>query len=124
MNPRRVLVVDDDPDIREVARMSLELVGGYEVETATSGLDALEVIRGYQPDALLLDVMMPGLDGPGLVARLRDDTATEALPVVLLTAKTPLHTTPDWDRLNIAGVIAKPFDPMTLPTQFAALIGW
>ena len=85
---RRILIVDDEDDIREVAQVSLELVGGYEVLTASSGRDGLERARGGQPDAILLDVMMPDMDGPATLVELRADPATRDIPVVFLTAKT------------------------------------
>jgi len=121
---RRVLVVDDDPDIRELTRTCLELVGGFTVETATCGNVALRLLESQDlPDALLLDVMMPGLDGVTLVRRLRQSDRTQALPVVLLTAKDLSHEL-DLHRLGIRGAIGKPFDPMTLSADFSTLLGW
>jgi CheY-like chemotaxis protein len=121
---RRVLVVDDDPDILEVSRTCLEVVGGYTVESASSGGIALRILEtGELPDAILLDVMMPGLDGLSLVRRLRQCDRTRDLPVVLLTAKNLSHEV-HLDQLGIRGALGKPFDPMTLPAQFAQLVGW
>ncbi len=121
---RRVLVVDDDELLREVAKAALELVGGWEVSTALSGTEALEVAARDQPDAVLLDVMMPGLDGPGTVTSLRDNPATRGIPIIFLTAKMPTQDAADWERLDLAGVIPKPFDPMTLSKDMAKLLGW
>jgi two-component system alkaline phosphatase synthesis response regulator PhoP len=121
---RRILVVDDDDDIRELARMCLELVGGFTVETADSALTAASVLETRElPDAVLLDVMMPGLDGLSLVRRLRQCESTSTLPVVLLTAKN-LPDDIDLDQLGVRGVLGKPFDPMTLHARCAQLLGW
>ena len=121
---RRVLVVDDDPDIRELTRTCLEVVGGFTVETATCGAAALRLLETEElPDALLLDVMMPGLDGVTLVRRLRRSDRTQTLPVVLFTAKDLSHEL-DLDQLGIRGAIGKPFDPMTLSAEFSAFLGW
>src|SRR5689334_22271478 len=84
---KRILIVDDEDDIREVAQVSLELVGHYEVLTAARGTDGVARARTDRPDAILLDVMMPELDGPATLARLRADPATRDIPVVFLTAK-------------------------------------
>lgn len=121
---RRILLIDDDEGIREVAQASLELVGGYHVTTAGSGQEGLEVARTSPYDAILLDVMMPGLDGPATFARLQDQAATRHIPVVLLTAKTQEADRRRFGRLGVTGVLTKPFDPMTLPGQVAMVLGW
>ena len=121
---RRVLVVDDDPLLREVAQAALQLVGGWEVSTAQSGSQAQLQALAEHPDAILLDVMMPGVDGPSTVAALRADPATQDIPVIFLTAKMPSEDLEEWRSLRLAGVIPKPFDPMTLASDMAALLGW
>jgi CheY-like chemotaxis protein len=121
---RRVLVVDDDDMLREVARVSLEMVGGWEVLTAGSGAEAQVVAVRERPDALLLDVMMPGMDGPSTVVALREDPATRDIPVIFLTAKVGGEGHAQWEHLAVAGVIPKPFDPMGLPGEVARLLGW
>jgi CheY-like chemotaxis protein len=121
---RRVLVVDDDDAIREVAQTSLELVAGWEVDAASNGLDALDRAVADPPDAILLDVMMPSMDGPTTFARLQSDARTRHVPVVLLTAKVQPAERRRWEQLGVAGVLAKPFDPMELPGQIADLLGW
>jgi CheY-like chemotaxis protein len=121
---RRVLVVDDDPLLREVAKVALEMVGGWSVLTAGSGPEAQAVASKEQPDALLLDVMMPGMDGPSTVLALQDDPDTRDIPVVFLTAKMSGQGTEDWAELPVVGVIPKPFDPMTLSAEVARLLGW
>jgi CheY-like chemotaxis protein len=121
---RRVLVVDDDDAIREITRTSLELVGGWEVEVASSGHEALRMSAADPPDLILLDVMMPTLDGPATFACLRDDPRTRDVPVVLLTAKVQPAERRRWEQLGVSGVLTKPFDPLELPTALADLLGW
>lgn len=122
---RRVLIVDDEDSIREIAQLSMEVVGGHRVDGASSGAEALDRALADPPDAILLDVMMPGLDGPATVARLRADPRTRDIDVVLLTAKVRLNDLARVGMLpGVAGVIAKPFDPMTLPAQVADILGW
>lgn len=124
MTIRRVLVVDDDDHIREVATLALEVVGGWQVITAESGEDAARLVLSERPDAVLMDVMMPGIDGPTVVERLRGDPLTAGIPVILLTAKNLRVDPRDYNRLQLAGTIAKPFDPMALAGQVAELLGW
>lgn len=121
----RVLVVDDDDAIREIAQMCLEAVGGWETLTAASGLEALALAAEERPDAILLDVMMPDLDGPQTLARLQADEATRDIAVVLLTAKVQASDRHRFAQLpGVRGVLAKPFDPMSLPDDVASLLGW
>lgn len=122
VSTRRVLVVDDDDHIREVATLALEVVGGWQVISTGSGEDAPRLARDEHPDAVLLDVMMPGVDGPSTLARLREDPSTAQIPVILLTAKNLSVDRRDFS--SLAGMIAKPFDPMALPGQVADLLGW
>jgi CheY-like chemotaxis protein len=121
---RRILVVDDDDMLREVAQTALELVGGWQVVAAHSGAEAQQRARAERPDAILLDVMMPGLDGPSTASTLRADPATRDIPIIFLTAKVPAGDYGEWRSLRLAGVIPKPFDPMTLATEIAAMLGW
>jgi CheY-like chemotaxis protein len=120
----RILVVDDDDAIREVVQTSLELIGGWEVDCAESGADALSIAAENPPDAILLDVMMPMMDGPTTFGHLQADPRTRSVPVVLLTAKVQGLERKRWERLGVAGVLSKPFDPMTLPHEVADLLGW
>ncbi|MDA8282392.1 MAG: response regulator [Actinomycetota bacterium] len=121
---RRVLLIDDEELIREVVEVSLAKVGGWEVLTASSGEEGLGKAVAERPDAVLLDVMMPGLDGPGTLARLQADPATAAIPVVFLTAKVRQSEQQQWVDRGAAGVLVKPFDPMLLASQVAEVLGW
>ena len=122
--PKRLLIIDDDAGIREVAQMSIELVAGWEVTTAASGAEGLERARSEPPDAILLDVMMPGLDGPATLQRLRTDGELSDTPVIFLTAKVQAAERTRFSSMDVAGLIAKPFDPMELSSQVASLLGW
>ncbi len=124
MNVPTILVVDDDDSVREVTQMSLEVVAGWRVLAADGGQAALDLVRAHRPDAVLLDVMMPGMDGPTTLRHLQADPATADIPVVLLTAKVRAGEREGWAELAVHGVIAKPFDPMTLHSQVATLLGW
>jgi len=122
---RRVLVVDDEEAIREIAALSMQSVGGHEVLTAASGAEALLMAVEESPEVILLDVMMPELDGPTTAVRLQDDERSRGIPVILLTAKVHARDTARLGRLEgVRGIIAKPFDPMTLPQQVAEILGW
>jgi len=124
MPARRILIVDDEDDIREVAQVSLELLGHYEVLTASCGRDGVDSARTDQPDAILLDVTMPDLDGPATLAELRADPATRDIPVLFLTAKTQASDRTRLAELGVAGILSKPFDPLKLATQVAAALRW
>jgi CheY-like chemotaxis protein len=113
----RVLYVDDEADIREVAAMSLELDPDFEVRTCASGAEALPVAKEWQPQLILLDVMMPGMDGPTTFARLREAPETRDLPIVFITARAQGTEVARFEALGARGVIAKPFDPMALAGQ-------
>ncbi len=120
----RILIIDDEDDIREVAALSLETVAGWEVVTASSGAQGLARAIEYQPDAVLLDVMMPGMDGPTTFRELRSNPATNRIPVLLLTAKVQSNDQRRFADLGVNAILFKPFDPMTLSTQIADALGW
>lgn len=122
--PHRILIIDDEDDIREVAAMSLETVAGWEVMVANSGAQGLTRAAMYKPDAILLDVMMPGMDGPTTFRELRKNPATATIPVLFLTAKVQAADRARFSDLGIQAVLVKPFDPLTLPTQVANALGW
>jgi len=122
MGTRRVLLIDDEDDIREVTQLSLEMVANWEVISASSGAEGILRAVADQPDAILLDVMMPDMDGPTTFTRLRANPATRHIPVILLTA-TKMQGSGQ-ATLDVAAVIPKPFDPMRLPGQIASALGW
>ncbi len=121
---KRVLLVDDEPDIREVAQVSLEMVAGWTVLTARSGKEAIAKAIAEEPDAILLDVMMPDMDGPTTFGRLQAEPKTRAIPVILLTAKVSAADQRRFADLGVRGMIPKPFDPMTLAQQVERILGW
>ena len=121
---RRILIIDDEDDIRQVAALSLETVAGWEVMVANSGAQGLSRAIDYQPDAILLDVMMPGMDGPSTFRELRKNPATANIPVLLLTAKVQSSDQKRFADLGVEAVLFKPFDPLTLATQISSVLNW
>ncbi|MBN4059360.1 response regulator [Dehalococcoides mccartyi] len=119
---RRVLLVDDEPHIREIIGTTLELIGGWEVIVAENGAQAIEVARTHSPDLILLDVMMPDMDGPTTLGNLREDDATKHIPVIFITAKVRQSDIDRFMGMGALGVIAKPFDPMTLTGYIEQLL--
>ena len=124
LNAKRILVIDDAEDIREVAQVSLEVVGGWEVLTASSGREGVAKALAEQPDAILLDVMMPDQDGPTTFLQLQANHATQHIPVILFTAKALAGDRRMFADLGVVSVIAKPFEPMALAAQVAEALGW
>lgn len=122
--PRKVLIIDDEDDIREVAALSLESVAGWDVITASSGSQGIARAAEQQPDAILLDVMMPGMDGPTTFRELRNNPATAKIPVLLLTAKVQSSDQRRFADLGVEAVLFKPFDPLTLSSQISDVLGW
>jgi CheY-like chemotaxis protein len=120
----RILVIDDEEDIRAVVALSLETVAGWEVVVASSGAEGLTRAIEHQPDAILLDVMMPGMDGPATFRALRKNSATAHIPVLLLTAKVQSSDQRRFAGLGVEAVLVKPFDPLTLSSQISATLGW
>ena len=118
---RTVLYVDDEPDIREIAELSLGLVDGLKVEVAESGERALQRLPDITPDLVLLDVMMPGTDGPTTLQRMRADPRFANIPVVFVTAKAMPAEVARFRDLGAVAVIAKPFDPMQFGQQIVAI---
>jgi two-component system OmpR family response regulator len=118
----KVLIVDDDADIRSIARLSLSRVGGMDVIEASSGGEGLRKAREEQPDVILLDIMMPALDGVATLAALRAEPATALTPVIFLTAKAVREEVERLRNLGAAGVLIKPFDPRTLAQDVRALV--
>ncbi len=120
---KTMLVIDDDRDIREVAKTSLELVGGFTVIVAESGLRGVALAQQAGPDAIILDLMMPELDGQQTLAQLKEVPETAHIPVIMLTAKVQANKH-ELVSKGAAGVLVKPFDPMQLPDQVCEILGW
>jgi len=122
MSSKHILLVDDEDDIREVATVSLRAVGGWRVSSATGGSQAVAMARRERPDAILLDVMMPDVDGPTTFRRLQEDPMTREIPVIFLTAKAQSADRREFAKLGVAGTLTKPFDPITLSDQIASIL--
>lgn len=110
----RILYAEDEGDIREIALMAMESIGGFTVEACSSGKELLEKAAGFHPDLILLDVMMPNMDGPATLKELRKIDELTNVPVAFMTAKVQPQEVENLKALGAADVIAKPFDPMTL----------
>src|ERR1700677_2594948 len=119
-----ILIIDDEDDIREVAALSLETVAGWRVFMANSGSQGLARAIEHQPEAILLDVMMPGMDGPSTFRELRKNPATANIPGMLLTAKVQGPDQRRFADLGVEAILTKPVDPLTLASQMAKVLGW
>lgn len=121
----RVLYVEDEPDIQAVAKVALESVGGFKLLIYNSGNDAmdhLDEIKAFNPDVVLLDVMMPGMDGPSTLAALRADNQLAETPIIFMTAKVQPHEVADFKAMGALDVIPKPFDPMSLSENIKTIL--
>lgn len=121
---RKLLVIDDEEDIREVAALTLELKEGWAVTAAGSGAEGISLARSDKPDAILLDVMMPDIDGPTTLRILRVFEDTKHIPVIFLTAKVQAADRRRYLDMGVNGVIAKPFDPLTLGRSICECLDW
>jgi CheY-like chemotaxis protein len=119
---KRILIIDDERDIREATQICLEVSGDWEVLTAASGREGLIKAAAEHPDAILLDVMMPDMDGLTTLANLQANPATENIPVIFLTAKAQAAEQRQFTQLGVAAVITKPYDPFTLSNQVVQVI--
>lgn len=117
-----VLIVDDEEDVRAIAQMGLEMGGGWTVLTASSGQEALVMAETNQPDVILLDLMMPDMDGRATLQQLKANPATRKIPVILVTAKIQPSDQESFAQLDVAAVFAKPFRPLKLAEQIDALL--
>jgi len=124
VQPKRLLVIDDEEDIRDVAGVTLELTRGWEVATADCGARGIDAARLFRPDAILLDVMMPDMDGPATFRALQNCDDTRQIPVIFLTAKVQPADLRKFTQLGVRGVIGKPFDPLKLAAQIGDLLEW
>ncbi len=118
----KVLLVDDEDDIRKIAKMSLEFVGHFETVAVASAPEAIELARRDRPDLILMDMMMPGMDGLAALDEIRRTPELDAVPVMFLTAKVQRTEVERYLACGALGVIQKPFDPMTLPTEIRRLL--
>ncbi|MGI4826586.1 MAG: response regulator [Janthinobacterium lividum] len=121
---RRVLIIDDEDDIREVVALALETVAGWNVITAPSGSEGITAAQREHPDAILMDVMMLGMDGPATFRQMQTMDGISQIPVVFLTAKVQGTDRKRFEALGVAAVLAKPFDPLTLANELSQALGW
>jgi CheY-like chemotaxis protein len=124
MPSKHILLIDDEDDIREVAAMSLETVAGWRVTCASTGPEGIKLAERATPDAILLDVMMPGQDGPQTLRLLRQNAKTKNIPVLFLTAKVQSIERKRLQDIGASGTLAKPFDPMKLAEEISQTLGW
>jgi DNA-binding response OmpR family regulator len=117
----RITYVEDEPDIRAIAEIALGIIGGFTLDVCPSGREALERAPSFRPDLFLLDVMMPGLDGPSTLKALRNLRQFGETPVIFMTAKAQNHEVAAYRELGAVDVIPKPFDPMTLSAEVLAI---
>jgi two-component system, OmpR family, alkaline phosphatase synthesis response regulator PhoP len=121
---RKILIIDDEEAIRDVVKVTLELLSGWTALTAGSGSEGLELAAAETPDAILLDAMMPDMDGPHTLAALQSNPVTQAIPVLFLTAKMMVSDLQQLRSLGAKAVITKPFDPMRLASEIEQALGW
>lgn len=119
---KSILIIDDEEDVKEIAQMGLEMAADWQVITASSGQEGLKLAASTQPDAILLDLMMPEWDGKETLKQLKANQKTATIPVILMTAKTQSAIASELTKLDLAGVITKPFRPLQLPEQIAAIL--
>lgn len=112
-----ILCVDDEEDILHVAQMALEVVGGLQVSTCSNGIDAVRDAAALQPDCILLDAMMPEMDGPTTLQQLRQEPETRDIPIIFMTARVQPKEVQEYLALGAIGVIPKPFDPMRVTDE-------
>ncbi|MDZ7961051.1 MAG: response regulator [Aulosira sp. DedQUE10] len=124
MSEKRILVIDDEKNLCTVIKACLENIGRWQVLVAQSGTEGLAVAKSEHPDAILLDVIMPDMDGMSIFHSLQDNLTTHEIPVILLTAKVLKVDLNEFSQLAIAGVISKPFDPLRLSEIVAKTLGW
>jgi CheY-like chemotaxis protein len=122
--PKTILIVDDEEDARAIAVLALQLKTNWTLLQANSGLQALEIAAAYQPDLILLDMMMPELDGRATLRKLKENPTTQNLPIILVTAKIQPLTQTDINPDHVVAVFAKPFRPLELADQIRTALGW
>ncbi|WP_392482832.1 response regulator [Nostoc sp. C110] len=121
---KRLLVIDDEDSLREIIQISLESVAGWDILTASSGSEGIKIAESEHPDAILLDVMMPGMDGPTTFKQLQATAATCDIPTIMLTAKAQPQEQQQLRNLGVAGVITKPCLPQELVDDICKILNW
>ena len=121
---RHILIIDDEDDIREVAALSLESVAGWQISTADCSAEGIKKAIAEKPDAILMDVMMPAMDGPTAFKEMQKLPEIAHIPVILLTAKVQGVDQRRFAGLGVAAVLFKPFDPLSLSEEISAALGW
>ncbi|MEM9923180.1 MAG: response regulator [Cyanobacteria bacterium P01_D01_bin.50] len=124
MKDKCILLIDDEETIQEVVQVGIEIEAGWDVAIASSGAEGIEVAQAQQPDVILLDVMMPDMDGISTLSQLKANIKTQSIPVILLTAKTQAADKKQFQNVEIMGVITKPFNSMTLASRIAKILQW
>ncbi len=122
MATKRILIIDDEADIREATQMCLEIMGEWEVFVASSGYEGISKAATEKPDIILLDIMMPGMDGLTTFKLLRENASTAQIPIIFLTAKAQSNEQREFKQLDIAAVITKPYDPYSLSDQIVDVL--
>jgi len=122
MDKKHILIIDDEADIRESTQMCLEIIGEWDVSVASSGYEGLIKASEEKPDIILLDVMMPGMDGLATLKKLRENSQTAQIPIILLTAKARSSEQRQFRQLDIVAVITKPYDPYSLSDQISGFL--
>lgn len=123
-NTKKILIIDDEPDIREITKISLKITRKWEVLTASSGNEGIQTAINSEPDAILLDVLMPEMDGLATLKSLKLNPKTREIPVLLLTATSKLALQAEYLEWGTQGILMKPFDPGTLGEQIETALGW
>ena len=119
---KKILLVEDEPDIQTIVKIALETIGGFTVRICSSGREALETIEAFDPDCILLDVMMPGMDGPTTLKALRQLPGFATTPVIFMTAKVQPQEVAEYKALGALDMISKPFNPMTLASTLRQML--
>ncbi len=122
MASKQILIIDDEADIREATQICLEITGQWEVLKASNGPEGIAIAKTATPDAILLDIMMPEMDGLAILQKLQEHAETRKIPVIILTAKAQSSEQRQFSQLNVSSVIAKPYDPMTLSDQISTAL--
>ena len=124
MTEKNILLIDDEETIQEVVQVGIGIEAGWQVAIASSGREGINLAQNHQPDAILLDVMMPDMDGIDTLSQLKNNAKTSNIPVIFLTAKAQAEEKNQFQSLGVVDVITKPFNSMTLASQVAKILGW